>query len=140
MVGSMATSKRVYAKGDLPVPQPLCSALPTHTSTGGPPTRAGSFGSVSCGVTAPLCWVMVHAKCCVCPPRPESLLPPALWEAWDQIPLALEVRFPQDSQSLHQVPWLGSLTWGPETSQQCKNFLGIIFLPSVGHPPDGFRT
>ena len=136
----MATSKRVYAKGDLPVPQPLCSALPTHTSTGGPPTRAGSFGSVSCGVTAPLCWVMVHAKCCVCPPRPESLLPPALWEAWDQIPLALEVRFPQDSQSLHQVPWLGSLTWGPETSQQCKNFLGIIFLPSVGHPPDGFST
>ena len=58
MVGLMVNSKRVYAKGDfpslmLPVPQPRGEPLPVHASTGDPPTLAGSFGSVSCGVTAP---------------------------------------------------------------------------------------
>ena len=61
VVGLMATFKRNYAKEDLlglllPVPRPCGQALPAHASTGGLPTLAGSFGSVSCGVTAPLLW------------------------------------------------------------------------------------
>ena len=58
VVGLMVTFKRVYAKGDLPkqllpVTQSLGEPLATHSSTGDPPALAGSFGSVSYGVTAP---------------------------------------------------------------------------------------
>ena len=67
--------QRLYTKGDLPVPPSLWGAPPTHTSTGGPPTLAGSFGSVSSGVTAPLLWVLVCTTFCLCPPRLESVSP-----------------------------------------------------------------
>ena len=68
MVGSMArlmaTSKRVYTKGDLPrlllpVFPSLWWAPANPRLQGVPPTLAGSFGSVSCGVTAPFLWVLV---------------------------------------------------------------------------------
>ena len=36
----------------------------TQASTGGLPTLAGSFGSVSYGITAPFLWVLVHAMFC----------------------------------------------------------------------------
>ena len=49
----------VYAKGAFQCPHPCGEPLPTHTSTGAPPTLAGGFGSVSCVVTAPLLWVLV---------------------------------------------------------------------------------
>ena len=29
----------------------------------------GKSGSVSCGVTAPFSWVLVHTKFCLCPPK-----------------------------------------------------------------------
>ena len=39
----------------------LCSRpLPTHASTGDSRTLRGKSGSVSCGVTAPFSWVLVH--------------------------------------------------------------------------------
>ena len=38
--------------------------LPSHTSTGDPPTLVGGFGSVSYGVPAPFLWVLVHARLC----------------------------------------------------------------------------
>ena len=117
MVGLMVNSKRVYTKGHLPVPRPCGEPLPTHASTGGSPTLAGSFGPVSCVVTAPLLWVLVHAKFCLCPPRLECLFPSVLWKAYNQIPLALTARFPEESQSLCWMPRLGSLTWGSEPSQ-----------------------
>ena len=50
-------------------PQP-CSRLPTaHTSTGDSWTLTGKSGSVSCGVTAPLSWVLVPTSFSLCPPR-----------------------------------------------------------------------
>ena len=45
-------------------PQPCSMPLPTHTST-----LTGKSGSVSCGVTAPFSWVLVHTRFCLCPPR-----------------------------------------------------------------------
>ena len=43
-------------------PQP-CSRPPlTHASTGGSWTLRGNSGSVSCGVTAPFSWVLVHIR------------------------------------------------------------------------------
>ena len=50
-------------------PRP-CSRLPlTHTSTGNPWALTGKSRSVSCGVTAPLSWVLMSPRFCLCPPR-----------------------------------------------------------------------
>ena len=103
-------------KGTFQCPHPCGESLPTHTSIGGPPTLAHSFDSY--GVTVPLLWVLVHAKFYLCPPRLESLFPSVLWKAYNQIPLVFKVRFPGDSQSLCQIPRLGSLMWSSEPSQQ----------------------
>ena len=46
-------------------PQP-CSRPPAiHTSAGDPWTPMGKSGSVSCGVTAPFSWVLVHTSFCL---------------------------------------------------------------------------
>ena len=105
--------------------------LLTCASTGDPATVADSFGSVSCGV-------LVHARFCLCPPCLESLFSPVLWKSYNQISLACKVRFPGDSQSLCQIPRLGSLMSGSEPSQQWENFFGIIALQFVGHSPSGY--
>ena len=41
-------------------PRPCSRPLPTHTSTGDSWTLTGKSGSVSCGVTTPFSWVLVH--------------------------------------------------------------------------------
>ena len=56
-------------------PWPCGETLLTHACTGDTPTLAGSFGSVSCGVTAPFLWVFVHTRFCLCPSRLESHFP-----------------------------------------------------------------
>ena len=87
-------------------PCPCGEPLLTHSSTGGPPTLARSFSSVSCGVTASLPWVLVCAEFCLCPSRLESLVSPVLCKSCNQILLALNTRFPGDSS-----PFVGSLGW-----------------------------
>ena len=110
-------------------------SLLAQASTGDPPTLAGSFGSVSCGVIAPFLWVLVCTRFCLCPSRLESLFPPVLWKFCDQIRLPFKVSFPEVSQSPCQsLPRLGSLTCGSKLSQQWENFFGIIVLQFVGHP------
>ena len=42
------------------VPPALQQATSTHASTGDSWTLPGKSGSVSCGVTAPFSWVLVH--------------------------------------------------------------------------------
>ena len=42
---------------------------PTHASAGDSWTLTGKSGSVSCGVTAPFSWVLMHTRFCLCPPR-----------------------------------------------------------------------
>ena len=133
MVGIKVTSKRTYTKEHLPVlllpvSPSLRWPLLTHTSTGDPPTLAGGFGSVSCGVTSPFLWIVVCTKSCLCPLRLESLFPLVLWKSYNQILLAFKVRFPGDSQFLCQIPRLRSLMWGSEPSQQWENFSHIIVL------------
>ena len=41
-------------------PQPCSRPPPTHASTRDSQTLTGKSGSVSCGVTAPFSWVLVH--------------------------------------------------------------------------------
>ena len=60
-------------------PQP-CSRPPlTHASALDSWTLPGKSGSVSCGVTAPFSWVLVHTRYSVCPPRVNF---PILCEFW----------------------------------------------------------
>ena len=143
MVGLMSTSKRTYAKGLLPVlllsvPLFLQQATSDPHLHHRPSKLAGRSGSVSCGATAPLPWVLVYTRFCLYPPRVESLFSPDLWKSCNQIPLAFKVRFPGDFLSLCQIPRLGSLMWGSESCQQRENFSGITVLQTVGHPPSGY--
>ena len=43
--------------------------LTTHASARDSWTLMGKSGSVSCGVTAPFSWVLVHTRFCLCPSR-----------------------------------------------------------------------
>ena len=114
--------RRTFQECCCQCPHPPGKSLPIHASTVDPlPSLAGSFGSVSCGVTAPFLWLLVHATFCLCPPRLESLFSPVLRKSYNQIPLAFKVRFPGDSQPLFQIPSLGSLKRGSEPSQQCSS-------------------
>ena len=128
--------QEVYAEGAFQCPRPCGEPLPTHTSTGAPPTLAGSFGSVSCVVTAPLLWVLVWTKFCLCPPWLESLSPPVLWKTYNQIPLALKARFPGDSQSLCWVPQAGNPDLGFRTFTTVWELLWVLLFSSlwVTHP------
>ena len=56
------------------VPWPFSRLPLTHASTGDSWTLTGKFGPVSWGITAPLSWVLVHKRFCVCPPRPWVML------------------------------------------------------------------
>ena len=49
-------------------PQPCSRPPPTHDSAGDSWTPTCKSGTVSCGVTAPFSWVLVH-KVLLCPPR-----------------------------------------------------------------------
>ena len=75
-MGLMATSsKRAYAICSTSQvcgrqnPCPCGRPLPTHVSARDSWTLTGTFGSVSCGVTAHFSWVLVHTRFCLCPPR-----------------------------------------------------------------------
>ena len=50
------------------VPRPCSRPPPTHACPADSWTLTGKSGSVSCGVTAPFSWVLVH-KALLCPPR-----------------------------------------------------------------------
>ena len=51
-----------------PRPQPCSRPPPTQASRGESRTPTGKSGAVSCGVTAPFSWVLVH-RFLLCPPR-----------------------------------------------------------------------
>ena len=106
-------------------PSPCGGPLPSHTSAEGPQTLTDRSDSVSSGTTAPFPWVWC-AQGFVCALQ-ESLFPPVLWKFCNQTPLSFKVRFPGDSQSPCEIPRLGSLMGGLESSQQCENFLSLLF-------------
>ena len=107
------------------VPRDCSRPLPAHVSAGDSWTLTGKSGSVSCGVTTPFSWVLVHTRFCLCPPESVS---PVLCKLCNQISLTSKVKYPEGSQSFCQIPRLGSLLWVLELSQQCENLFGIIVL------------
>ena len=60
-------------------PQPCSRPPPTHTSTGDSWTLPGKSGLLSCGMTAPFSWFLVHTMFCLCPP---SVYFPVLCKFW----------------------------------------------------------
>ena len=106
--------------------------MSTHASTGDPPTLAPLVQfPAELLLLSSMSW---YAQNFVCALQDWSLFLPVLWKSCNQIPLALKVRFPGDSQSLCWIPRLGSLMWGFETSQQWENFFWTNVLQVVGHP------
>ena len=82
-----------------------------HTSAGDFQTLTSMSGSVSCGVTAPLPWVLLCIRFSLCPPR---------------------VCFPGGSQSFCRIPSLGNLMWALKFLQQWENFFGFNCSPVCG--------
>ena len=51
------------------LPTPKQATIDPHLSTRDSQTLLGKSGSVSCGITGPFSWVLVHTRFCLCPPR-----------------------------------------------------------------------
>ena len=64
--------KVLYTHCSTQGPQACSRPPPTHASAGDCWTLTGKSGSVSCGVTAPFSWVLVHIKFCA---LQESVFP-----------------------------------------------------------------
>ena len=60
-------------------PQPCRRPPVTHASARDSWKLTGKSGSVSCGVTAPFSWVLVHISFCLCPRR---VCFPVLYKFW----------------------------------------------------------
>ena len=63
-------------------PQACSRRLLTHASTGDFWTLMGKSGSVSCGVTAPFSWALVHIRFYLCLPRVGFLSPRKFWQLY----------------------------------------------------------
>ena len=63
-------------------PRPCSRPPPTHASARDSWTLMGKSGSVSCGVTAPFSWVLVH-KVLLCPPRVCFPVLCKFWQLYD---------------------------------------------------------
>ena len=141
-VGLMVNPKRAHTKGHPPGLLMLVALSPQQATanprpTGDPLTLAGRPGSVSCGALLPSLgsWC---AQEFVCAHQEWNLFHPVLWKSCNQIPLAFKVWFPEDSQSLCQIPRLGSLMWGLRTFETVGELLWYYHSPVVSCRPSGY--
>ena len=116
---------------------PWAEPLLTHASTGDPPTPAGSFGSVFCGVTAPFLSFGGH-KVLFMPSKIGVSLSPSPMEVLLSNPTGLQGQIPWGFPVFLLGPQAGKPEVGSEPSQLWENFFGIIVLQSVGHPFGGY--
>ena len=111
---------------------PCGEPLLTHTSTGGSPTLAGSFGSVFWGSLLLSSGSWQNKKGFVCILQDWSLrFPQSCGSLVIKFHWPSRCRFPGDSQSPCHIPRLGSLKWDSEPFQQWENFFGIYFFSSL---------
>ena len=61
----------------------------------------------------------------------ESLFPPGLWKFCNQILLSFKVSFPGDSQSLCQIPRLGSLMGAQNLHKSMRTSSLVLLFSSV---------
>ena len=91
-------------------PQPCSRPPPTHASARDSWTLTGKSESVSCGITAPFSWDLVHTRLFFC--ALQVSVSPVLCKFYkfcNQIPLASKVKFSGSFQSLCQIPRLRNL-------------------------------
>ena len=116
-------------------PCPCGNSLLTHVSSGNDPTVAGSFGSVSCGITTPFLWVFVCTKVSLCPPRRVSGSPSPvdiMKSCWSSRSDSLGITSPF-------VGFPGWEAWcGVQNLHTVGKFFGVIVLQFVGHPPSWY--
>lgn len=111
---------------------PCGEPLLTHTSTGGPPTLAGSFGSVFWGSLLLSSGSWQNKKGFVCVLQDWSLhFPQSCGSLVMKFRWPSRCRFPGDSQSPCHIAKLGSLKWDSEPFQQWENFFGIYFFSNL---------
>ena len=113
---------------------PTCSwPLPTHTSASDSWTLMGKSGSVSCGITAPFSWVLVHTRLCLCPP---GVYFPVLCKFWllyggvngnllQEVLCHTQVCFTQ-SPCPCRSPLLTHTSTGDTQTQFCLSLLGSL--------------
>ena len=113
-------------------PQP-CSRPPlTHASTGDSWTLTGKSGSVSCGVTAPFSWVLVHTRFCLCPPRVYFPVLCKFWQLYGgvngdllQEGLCHTQVYCTQSPCPHSSPLLTHTSTGDTQTQFCLSLCGV---------------
>ena len=81
-----------------PCPQPCSRPPPTHAYIRDSWTPTGKSGTVSCGVTVPFSWVLVH-KVLLCPPRVYF---PVLCKFWQLYAAAAKSLQSSDSVRPHR--------------------------------------
>ena len=97
-------------------------------------TLMGKSGSVSCGVTDPFSWVLVHTKFCLCPPRVCFPSPCKFWRLFGGVNgdlLQEGLRHTQDCCTQSPCPCrrpLLTCTFTGETQTQ----LGSVSVGSLG--------
>ena len=103
---------------------PFCSRpLPTHASARDSWTLTGKSESVSCGITAPFSWDLVHTRVFCALQESVSPVLCKFYKFCNQIPLASRVQFSGSFQSLCQIPRLGNLLWVLEIFLTVREFL-----------------
>ena len=120
-------------------PIPVGEPLPALAPSGDPPTLAGSFGSVACGVTAPFLWVLVHTgfwlclqKCSLCFPQCCGI--PVIKFHWPSRPDSLGISSPF-VRSLGWEAWHGVLNFqnsGKTSLVLLFSIFQFIHLASIG--------
>ena len=83
MVGLMTTSsKRAYAMPRSAAPRAPAPAAGHCWVVPSQETLTEKSGSVSCGITAPFSWVLVHTNFCLYPPRVYFLVLCKFWQVY----------------------------------------------------------
>ena len=96
---------------------------PTHTSARDSWTLTGKSESVSCGITAPFSWDLVHTRVFCALQESVSPVLCKFYKFCNQIPLASRVKVSRSFQSLCQIPRLGNLLWVLEIFLTVREFL-----------------
>ena len=113
-------------------PRPCTWPPLTHASARDSWTLTGKSGSVSCGVTAPFSWILVHISFCLCPPRGTSPVLCKFWQLFggvDDDPLKRANATPRSSAP--RAPALAAVHCWPVPPQE-------TLKESSGSVPVGF--
>ena len=114
--------------------QPCSRPPPTHTSAGDSWTLTGKSGSVSCGVTAPFSWVLVHTGFCLCSPRVYFPVLCKFWQLCGEVNgdlLQEGYATPRSDASralslLQSTPLLTGTSTGDAQTHFCLSLCGVL--------------